>query len=139
MEQQPFALSVKVLVLDDQGRVLLLRRSMTSKNNKGKWDLPGGKVDEGEHFDEALLREVAEEAGLSITLERVAGATESELPDRKVAYLLMEGRLLSGEVQLSDEHDDCQWVPRGELASIDTCPQFRAFLASYARGACKKP
>ncbi len=132
MEQRHFALSVKVVVRDGQGRVLLIRRSMASKNNKGKWDLPGGKVDAGEDFDEALLREVAEETGLGISLDRVAGAAESDLPERTVAYLVMEGRRLSGEVRLSSEHDDFAWVPPGDLPTMDVCPQFRAVLESCA-------
>ena len=65
MTRKPFVLSAKVVVRDAHGRCLLLKRSMSSKNNRGKWDLPGGKVDAGERFDEALLREVAEETGLS--------------------------------------------------------------------------
>ena len=52
---KPFALCAKVIIGDDQGRCLLLRRSAASKANKGKWDLPGGQVDSGEDFEEAVL------------------------------------------------------------------------------------
>jgi len=89
MSQKPFVLSTKVVVRDDQGRCLLLRRSMSSKNNGGKWDLPGGKVDAGEAFDEALLREVAEETGLDVALKRTLGAAESDVDERKVTYLIL--------------------------------------------------
>ena len=71
MSHKPFALSAKVVVRDEEGRCLLLKRSMSSKGNPGKWDLPGGKVDIGESFDQGLLREVAEETGLTISLQRV--------------------------------------------------------------------
>ena len=135
MAGKPFALSAKVVVLDEEGRVLLLKRSMNSKNNRGKWDLPGGKVDAGERFDEALLREVAEETGLKISLDRVAGAAQSELPDRSVAYIILEGRRASGQVRLSEEHDDFAWAAHGQLLAMDVCPQFRSFLDNYARAA----
>jgi len=131
MAGRRFALSAKVLVRDEHGRVLLLKRSANSKNNRGKWDLPGGKVDTGESFDEALLREVAEETGLTVSLVGVAGAAESDLPDRKVVYLLMEGNLTSGEVRLSDEHNEFAWVERSRLAAVDVCEQFRSFLEAY--------
>ena len=127
-----FALSAKVLVRDEQGRVLLLKRSVRSKNNRGKWDLPGGKVDTGESFDGALLREVAEETGLTVSLVGVAGTAESDLPDRKVVYLLMDGRLTSGEVRLSEEHDEFAWVERSRLSVVDVCEQFRSFLEAYS-------
>ncbi len=127
-----FALSVKVVVLDDRNRCLLLRRSPGSGFNAGKWDLPGGKVDAGETFDEALVREVEEETGLHIALERVAGSAQSETPDRMVAYMIMRGRVLSGEMKLSSEHDQFAWVAGTELASVDLCPQFRSFAEAYA-------
>lgn len=125
---KPFALSVKALVLDEQGRCLILRRSASSKNNAGKWDFPGGKVDSGEAFDIALRREIQEETGLSVELARVLGAAESPLPDRTVAYLMMEARVTGGQVQLSEEHDGHKWVEPERLVEQDICPQFRAFM-----------
>ena len=132
MSQVRYQLSAKVLIRDDEGRFLLLKRSMSSNANRGRWDLPGGKVDAGEAFDVALLREVVEELGLTVSLERVAGAAESVLPDRHVAYIIMEGRRLSGEVRLSGEHDAYAWVERSRLSEMDVCDQFRPLLAACA-------
>ena len=132
--QKPYKLSMKVVVRDHDGRCLLLKRSLESKNNKGKWDFPGGKVDPGEDFDEALLREVIEETGLTASLQGVAGSAESDLPDRKVAYLIMEAIVTSGEVTLSSEHDDFVWVERAKMAEMDLCPQFQTFAETYSRG-----
>lgn len=133
MPGKPFTLSAKVLILDKEGRCLLLRRSPRSKANAGKWDLPGGKVDAGETFDEALRREVAEETGLEISLERVLGAAESDAPERRVAYLILEARVVSGRVRLSEEHTESVWVDRAALSSQDVCPQFLPFVQSYSR------
>jgi len=130
MSDKPFALSVKVLIQGAEGRFLLLKRSLTSKGNPGKWDLPGGKVDEGENLEQGLLREVAEETGLTISLKRVAGAAESESPTKKVAYLIFEGLLESGEVRLSSEHDNFLWVDRRDLSRVNIAEQFRPFLNS---------
>ena len=55
-------LSVKGVVLH-QGRVLLLL------NERGEWDLPGGRPDAGEDHREALVREVKEEAGLDVAVD----------------------------------------------------------------------
>jgi 8-oxo-(d)GTP phosphatase len=46
------------MVLDEQGRLLVIRRL-------GRWDLPKGKVDKGEAIDDAALREVQEECGIA--------------------------------------------------------------------------
>jgi 8-oxo-dGTP diphosphatase len=133
MPYKTFSLSAKVVIRDKEGRCLLLKRSMSSKGNPGKWDLPGGKVDAGESLEEGLLREVREEGGLTISLRRVLGAAESESPTKRVAYLIFEGRLVSGEVRLSDEHDDFIWIDRKDLGSVDIAEQFRPFLETYSR------
>ena len=133
MPQKRFRLSAKVVIRDDRGRCLLLKRSPNSKGNPGKWDLPGGKVDSSESFEEALLREVAEETGLSISLGRVLGAAESESPKARVAYLILEGHLESGEVCLSSEHDAYVWVQRPDLPRVDLADQFRKFAQDYSQ------
>ena len=133
MSHKPFALSAKVVVCDGRGCCLLLKRSMSSKGNPGKWDLPGGKVDAGENLEQGLLREVAEETGLAISLQRVLGAAESESPTKRVAYLILEGRVESGQVHLSSEHDDYAWVDRQGLIRVDLAEQFRQFAQVYSQ------
>lgn len=132
MRAKPYSLSMKVAIRDEHGRVLILKRSMSSKNNGGKWEFPGGKVDAGEDIDEALLREVREETGLSISLEKVLGSAESETPMKKVAYLILDAQVLSGSVRLSNEHTDYAWVEPSAMAEADLCPQFQTFAAYYA-------
>jgi 8-oxo-dGTP diphosphatase len=134
MPHKPFSLSVKVIIRDKEGRCLLLKRSMSSKGNPGKWDLPGGKVDVGENLEQGLLREVKEEAGLIISLQSVLGAAESATPTKRVAYLIFEGCLESGQVCLSEEHDDFTWVDRKALGEMDVAEQFRPFLIAYSQG-----
>lgn len=131
MGGKPFALSVKAVIQDKEGRCLLLKRSKLCKNNAGKWDLPGGKVDPGEAIDAALVREVAEECGIVISVDRVLGAAESDTPTKKVVYVIFGGRHISGEVRLSEEHDGYKWVFREDLAKADLCTQFRPFAEGY--------
>jgi len=130
--EKPFSLSVKAVIRNQRGRCLVLRRSMNSGANKGKWEFPGGKLDPGESFDQALIREALEETGLTISLRRLAGSAESSLENRTVIYLLMEARAESGRVRLSPEHDDFKWVSVEDLPKQDLAPQFRAFAEDYA-------
>lgn len=133
MSQKRFALSIKLVIRDAEGRCLLLRRALSSKGNPGKWEFPGGKVENGESFDIALLREVEEETGLRVSLQRVVGAADVELADRHVAYLFLEGLLEGGQLQLSSEHEGFDWVQLHELPSMDLAAQYVRFAQEYAR------
>jgi 8-oxo-dGTP pyrophosphatase MutT (NUDIX family) len=59
------AAAVAALILDDQGRLLIIERAEEPK--KGTWDLPGGFADPGESAEQAVQREVKEELGLDVT------------------------------------------------------------------------
>lgn len=131
MKEKPFSLSVKIVLRDDTGRCLLLKRSMSSKWYAGKWEFPGGKVDPGENFGDALLREVFEETGLRITIQRVAGTAESEMPTVKVVHLIMEGQAEAGKVCLSNEHDDYAWVDPEDILKMDLVEHFKMFAMEY--------
>jgi mutator protein MutT len=133
MPHKPFVLSVRILIRDENGRCLLLKRSVSNKSNVGKWEFPGGKIDPGEKIEDAILREVAEETGLKAGLERVAGSAESEMPAVRVAYLIFEGKKEAGEVCLSSEHDDYVWVTPQDLSGYDLVEQFRPFAEAYSR------
>lgn len=124
---RPFRLSVHALIRNQANEILILKRSLNSRINGGKWDLPGGKIEVGENFDEALIREVKEETGIIIDINGLLTAVESTTltPDLIIIVLIMHGFLVSGEVQLSNEHDDFQWVTFNQFRNIDLCSQFR--------------
>lgn len=63
--------ATKAFVVYD-GKILLLQESSDYEDgtNAGKWDIPGGRVNPGEKWNEALLREVKEETGLDVTIGR---------------------------------------------------------------------
>jgi 8-oxo-dGTP diphosphatase len=105
-----FGLSVRVLLVDKDGKVLILKRSTDSKTNPGKWELPGGKVDQGESFDQALVREVYEETKLKISLEHVVGISEQNLLVIRAVHIIMSGKITEGNLTLSNEHEGYAWV-----------------------------
>lgn len=122
---KPLAMSVKVLIRNDRGRYLAIRRSGYSKHNAGKWDLPGGKVDPGENFTQALTREVQEETGLTIRPRHLVGSAQSEAPSKIVVYIILMADLVRGKVRISHEHTEYRWTPPDRFAKLDFCEQFR--------------
>ncbi len=105
-----YGLAVRVLLTDQDGKILILKRSTDSKTNPGKWELPGGKVNQDESFDHALIREVYEETNLKITLEHVVGASEQNLHIIRAVHIIMSGKIIEGELNLSSEHEGYAWV-----------------------------
>jgi 8-oxo-dGTP diphosphatase len=136
MRNKPFGLAVKAVVRDRSGRCLLIRRAPGSRNSPGTWDLPGGKVDKGEDFVQALEREVAEETGLRISVQRLAGAIQFEMPKARVVCLMLEARARPGRVRLSCEHDESAWVRVSELTRRVLFRPFRSFVREWAAGEC---
>src|SRR5262245_46341455 len=116
MPDKPFALAVKAVILDEQRRCLLIRRSAHNRNFVGCWEWPGGKVDPGEDFAPAVAREAREETGLEIEVDALAGALQFEMPKVNVVLLCMEARITGGKFQLSEEHDESAWVSLSELS-----------------------
>jgi len=121
--------SVKGVLIHD-ARVLLLL------NERGEWDLPGGRPDPGEDHRAALQREVREETGLEVEV----GAALDEhlfevLPGRFVRILPFVCRLVGArDVVLSHEHLETCWVPTTELAeSIAGHPLPRGYLGAICQ------
>lgn len=85
------------------------------------WSLPKGKLDKGEDFEEAALREVWEETGLRCRIESTLGDTNYH--DRKersklVRYFQMQPE--SGEFTPNDEVDELRWLPPSEALALLT-------------------
>jgi len=130
---KPFRQAVKAVIFDERGRCLLIRRSHQCRNFVGKWEWPGGKVDPGEDFAAAVVREAKEETSLEVEVTGLAGATQFEMPAVNVVLLCMETRLIAGKVRLSEEHDDFAWVPLSDLEKWDIVESAKPLMLEYAK------
>lgn len=105
-----------VIIEDDNGRVLLLRRSPTMSWKPGRWNLPAGHVEPGESAASAAIREAHEEAGLRVhTVKPVVRVHFA--PFIVDVYHSTDW---SGRVRLNAESTASKWVPvedawRGDL------------------------
>jgi len=136
--------AVSMLVTDDRGRLLVMRRA-----DNGRWSLPSGIVEPGEQPARTAEREVLEETGLHVTAERVVGTfatPEMTYPNGdRASYvtILFECRCHGGQLHAADGEalelefrplDDLpdmpilEWLPRpvGELLGRRDCAFSRA-------------
>jgi 8-oxo-dGTP diphosphatase len=128
-----FGLAVRALLTDADGKILILKRATDSKTNPGKWELPGGKVDQGESFDKALIREVLEETSLKIALDHVVGVSQQNLPLIRAVHIIMTGKIVDGELNLSSEHEGYAWEFMENLGDYELADWLEDYIISRSR------
>ena len=113
---------------------VILREGLVAVVHRGRyddWSLPKGKLDAGETFEQAALREVREETGLECELgeelEPVSYIDEKGRP-KLVRYWLMS--VLGGEFEPNDEVDDLRWLVPSEATILLSSPHDRALVES---------
>lgn len=103
-----------VLFLADRERILLVKRGVIPE--KGRWALPAGFVDLGEHPEAAARREMREETGLEVEIVRLLNLEFD--PDSKVMTLLYRVRQVGGALAAGDDVDDARWFTRDGLPDL---------------------
>jgi NAD+ diphosphatase len=108
------------LVLDDDGRILLARRAQ--EPDRGKWDLPGGFLNEGEEPRDGLRRELLEEASLDVQPLVFFDVVVDRYGDEEDAQLTLNlywmCRVLSGTPTPADDVDELRWFAADELPPL---------------------
>lgn len=84
----------------------------------GKWEQPGGKIEEGENRFQALKREIKEETGLEIESSEDLVRIELEDENHINCYVLHSSDF-SGEIELSDEHEEYTWVRPENFSKLE--------------------
>jgi 8-oxo-dGTP diphosphatase len=106
-------------------RVLAARRTAPA-SAAGRWEFPGGKVEEGETDAESVVRELLEELGVRVSVEGwLAG--EQPIGEKYVLRVALV-RAEEGE-PTPTEHDLVRWLAADELADVDWLDSDRPFLA----------
>ncbi len=115
-------------VISNRGRIIVLKRAEAMRYEPGSWDLPGGHLALGEDFEECVLREVKEETGLDIAVERLLGVNKT--PTEPYLQVLYACRLLVYQkiTLRPDEHAESRWVTLEEMAAIRLIPYLQAIL-----------
>ena len=107
-------------VINEDKKILLLKRSRDSNWMPEKWAIPGGHIEEGESSKDAAIRETKEETNLDISNIR-----ELKKQEQVIIYY---SDSQSGVIRLDFEHTDWAWVSYDELDNYDTTPGLKKIV-----------
>ena len=126
-----------------KGVLIHREQVLVLQNDRGEWELPGGRLDDGETPEEALRREILEETGLRVTVGPLVDAWVFQVtPREKVLILEYTCRLRDrrrqnarrtdgkGDVSLSHEHSEAAWLP---VTGLNREPLPRGYLRGIQR------
>ena len=111
--------NVVAAVVDDGHRFLVTQRQ-AGAHLAGMWEFPGGKVGDAESHEQALRREMLEELGVDVDVDRLVLSTSHRYQDRTVALYFYRCNLLGRPApQLGQQ---MRWVTRAELRLLEFPP-----------------
>jgi mutator protein MutT len=127
-------------IIERDGAILMLRRSPAKDFAPGRWETGSGRVEAGEHPEEAVHREVREETGLQVeivgpvaTFHFYRGEDSEEL-----IGITFWCRYRAGELVRSDEHDRAIWVSPAEAKALVEAPGEVEAIERVARGVAQR-
>jgi ADP-ribose pyrophosphatase YjhB (NUDIX family) len=130
--------SVNVVVVNDAGEVLMIRRS-----DNDNWAVPGGAIDLGESMVEAAIRETREESGIECRITGIVGIYTD--PRHVILYtsngearqefsIVLTASAVSGTLTSSNESSEVAWVAREDLGSYSMDRSMRMRIGHYLQG-----
>lgn len=123
------------MVVIDADKILLVKHR---KGARHYWVLPGGRLEYGETFNECAVREVKEETGLDVEVEKIVFLSEAIAPDRSrhIVNVYVTARVTGGKMQVGDEAvlAAVDFIPVAELEKLTLYPPVSKQILEAAPG-----
>lgn len=104
-------------VIYKDNKFLIAQRNL-KKAQGGLWEFPGGKVEKGESYENALTREIKEEFNANIEVKEYIGENIHHYPEKDIKLLFYKARLLSEKIELL-EHEDYKWITKEDKDNFE--------------------
>ena len=126
---------VKVVaaIIAQEGKIFATQRGYGEF--KDGWEFPGGKIEEGETPQQALVREIREELDTEVEVGNLLGIVEYDYPAFHLSMQCFMCRIKSGSLNLK-EHEAARWLAEDELDSVDWLPADIEVLEWIRRSQC---
>ncbi len=109
------------------GLIFCQEKILIAQRKKGKalellWEFPGGKQEEGESLEACLKREIKEEFGKDIEIERFFDQSVYEYPGGAICLKAFFCKSADKNIPFLDSHEQCRWISLNELPEYEFCP-----------------
>lgn len=118
--------SVAGLVTNEEGKILLVNSPWRG------WEYPGGLIEPGETFEDALHREIREEAGVEVEILSFVGICKNV--EKNIVNIDFTCRYVSGELTTSEESTEVVWATPEEAMEMITFPLTKKRLGNMLSG-----
>lgn len=112
-------IEVVAAILHQNGRYLATQRGYGEF--EGMWEFPGGKIEPGEIQEDALKREIQEELGVEIIIEKQLCTTEYDYPSFHLSMNCFLCSISAGEIELR-EHKSARWLTTEQMNTLEWLP-----------------
>lgn len=123
-----YGLTVRGVIKNDSDEILIVKRHPKSRTDPEMWELPGGKVEKGEHFADALVREIMEETNLNVNVGDFCEAVQNDYMHKRTVQLMMYLDDVEGNVKISDEHTDYMWASVEKIRTLEISTSLKKLL-----------
>lgn len=114
-------ITVVAALIEKDNKFLIACRSTGSEDVIGKWEFPGGKLENGETEEQAIEREIKEEFEMNIKAIKLLTNNICNYPSKTIDLKLYECKYISGKFHLHD-HSEYAFVDKDEIMTYDLCP-----------------
>lgn len=130
---------MKAVILNNEGNILIIQESENDKTRShgGKWDVPGGRLEFGEDPYQGLFREVHEEVGLKVTVQKPLNISHwTPMKNNEewfIVALFVMCKPLTEQITLSAEHQSFAWISKEEMDKFNIIPTTKKILSELER------
>ena len=110
-----------IKAINEEGETIIFATQRGYGDFKGGWEFPGGKIEEGETPQEALVREIKEELETEIVVGELIDTIEYDYPTFHLSMDCFWAEIVSGNLVLK-EHEAAKWLTKDELDSVEWLP-----------------
>lgn len=114
-------ITVVAALIKKDNKYLIARRSTGTEDVLGKWEFPGGKVEDKETEKHAIEREIKEEFEMNVKATSFIANNICKYPTRTIDLRLYECEYIGGNFKLHD-HSEYRYVDKNNLLDYDLCP-----------------